>query len=216
MILIEFIKNAFIYPPILKEWTNRLLSMYASLLGLLIIWIIVYLFIRYIILRISKRKSEITKNIDENWIISNYPFFRSLWNIVINKCGFLREVIIWSLVVFFAWMFVSLFFWISASYTTAIGNANIIKNYTTEISNNSWIVSDWFFLPMQFIQEHNNELNFMLWLTAIYCLICIILWWFFMTFSFGNRLVRNIGIFFWILGILIIFLWKLLDFYVIK
>lgn len=216
MILVEFIKNAFIYPSILKEWTNWLWYMYNWMLWLLIIWVILYVLIRFIILRNSKRKSEITKNVDENWINVSYSFFRSLWLILINKCRFFKDVIIGFLVTYFAWSIVSIFFWISAWYTTAWGKINVINDYSTNISNYSWIVGDWFFLPMQFIQEHNNELNFMLWLTAIYCLICFLLWWFFMTFSFNNKFVRNIGIFFWILGFLIIILWKLLDFYSMK
>lgn len=217
MILIEFIKNALMYPPILKEYAIRLLYTYNYGLFLLLICILLYVVIKYIVLRVSKRKSEITKSVDENWNNINYSFLKSLWHILLERCGFLKYVIIWFVISNLGWLFVSIFFFISAWYNKVPGvDANMIKDYSTHISSYSWLVDKNFFLSMQFIQEHNTTLSFMLWLTAVYCLICFLLWWFFVTFSFGNKFVRNIGVAFVILSVLIFFLWKLLDFYVIR
>ena len=214
MILTEFIKNAFLYPPILKEWVNRLLYIYQYMITWLIFWIIVYIIIRYIILRISKVKSEITKKIDENWKNINYRFLKSFWLILLSKCSFIKYIITWLLMVLLSWLFVSFVFMADAWYTNIWDHTNMINEYSTYISNNPWAAND--LVPVQFLQENNTYLNYMLWLCSVYSLIFLIWWWFFMTFSFGNRFVRNISIAFVILSILIIVLWKLLDFYVIK
>ena len=180
----------------------------------LIFWIIVYIIIRYIILRISKVKSEITKKIDENWKNINYRFLKSFWLILLSKCSFIKYIITWLLMVLLSWLFVSFVFMADAWYTNIWDHTNMINEYSTYISNNPWAAND--LVPVQFLQEINTYLNYMLWLCSEYSLIFLIWWWYFMTFSFRNRFVRNISIAFVILSILIIVLWKLLDFYVIK
>lgn len=217
MILIEFIKNAFLYPPILKEWANWLFYMYHMIFIYVIFWIVIYIIIRYISLRLSKKKSEIIASVDSIWTVINYWFFKSFWLILINKCKFLKQMIISIVIVDLAWIFISFFFFLSWSYTEFQSeNINIINDYSVYISSHSWFIEKWILLPTQFLQQNNNYLNLVLWLTGIYVFICFVIWWFFMTFSFGNKFVRNIGILFWILSFLIIILWKLLDFYSIK
>lgn len=217
MVLIAFIKNAFIYPPAIQWWADRLFYMYFEVFGLITLLVIRYVLLRYIVLHRKKKESEITKDIDVSGKIVNHSFFKSLWLIIIHKRNSLKYLIIWFFITTLSIIFASAFFKLSSFYTPKELYINTLTGYSSNIDHYSWIIgNDKFFLSTQFVQTYNNEISFVLWLTIIYYRICFIIGWFFVTFCFWNKFIRNFGIFFWILGFLIIILSKLFDFYVIK
>ena len=74
--IFTFLKGAFLYPPLLKEWVNWLLECYVMFISLIFVGTVIYIVVRYMYLHI-KKEGEIMKEIKEDTKVY-YGFFRSM------------------------------------------------------------------------------------------------------------------------------------------
>ena len=204
MLLWEIFNALFLYPRAFVIWVNTLTGAYYHMLVIVVCYLILYLLVRYLIIRFSKKTEKTADNKQDS-----VKFFPTIWSITRSHLPSRKYLLIGFCVTTFAWIFISMFLSVWRTHNEIPPSLEENDTYASLVESMAPI--GWDLASVEYFQAHARLIFRYLGSLASYALVLWIFWGFCITFCFGNKFLCNLGILFCVCGCMVTFLWGWID-----